>query len=637
MRISTLLTACLLLALAMPTTMAVVSYGGTDVEVPVNIVGTAQGDSSVVVNSPSPAGVNFGTHLTGGWPALPVSRGPNAGLTPTSNFAHAWVFTGTRLAANTVGGAYAEWSGHKIATASDVEVGTANAGVYTMTAQVDGQAMSQVLQNRAGTGADPTGLQEAQSLIDAWAGRGTFNGNDAVFGNAQITSAVQNQGDGIADAGTTQRPTVGNPQGEATASFAADRAINWAGTTQIPGRIIGTVHGRTNVETVNERPLATGTNPANNGIARGISQIQASAGADVGDTGFQSWTDTRIWSASYAQRIAGSPALTLTSSAHALATGDASAQAWDSESQWSQPKTGGSESAASSASGRTEAIADTFVTGDRAFGTLLGAGEAATAGGLAGFWPAGGAPVTAQIWAASGKDVNVFQGPIIRYSREAFAGTATTARVLRTTGNRADHDSAETFITNGEANSYARDANLMDQRVTADVSNVQQSSGGHAQSFGATAAGLPGQGSDAAMSVRALFNPNLAAGFRNQVELGATPYIALAVPLGSSGLLTNGPAWTTRRWDDAGSYLIADSQSAVSTSSAGTFSETMGPVLIAEWVAGNDPLRNMNIATAPSITASVPVYGTIVPTTYPTQIARNPDYTGWNGLARGDE
>jgi len=136
------------------------------------------------------------------------------------------------------------------------------------------------------------------------------------------------------------------------------------------------------------------------------------------------------------------------------------------------------------------------------------------------------------------------------------------------------------------------------------------------------------------MVARATFD-NANAPASNSVDLGLnSPFFHSGF---HSGLYTQGPAWTQNRWDDAGSYLTADSQSATSTSSAGTYSISAGPVGITEWVAGNDPLNNMYVTTPISISTTKPVNAFIVPVDNPILYNRNPEFYGWSGGVFGDQ
>lgn len=587
------LIACMMLAASMPSALAAISYGGTNVEVPAGNPAIAEGDSNLVVDWSGFIG--FGTH-TAGPTAIVVD--PFGLAAP--KYAHAWVFTGAYAP-----GAYAEWKGTKEANSYDVVDGGVAQGTYSMKAKVDGQAIATVSM-------DPLmgGTPFAESLIDAFAAETV--GPRQLWGSAQITSTVFHNGDGTATAGTTKSNTIGATQPAAKASFAAERAINYGGSLGIPARILGSAQGVTYLEANN---VETATRAGKSeGFAFGFSSINSRAWTDAADTGYQSWTRNEIITQTQAARFPGTltPAGILASVQESKvvggANGEAMAQAWDPAADWFTPKTSGSESAFSSVSGQTRSNSQAYKVADITSGLL-------------------NPTATAQILSASGDETDV-TGAFIADGRDSVAYTLTDAAVLRLIEDN-NYVGAETFIDNGNAKSYARDA-ISGLKVQSDLTNVQQSSGGHA--VGLTVPGPVGlgQGSVAGMVARATFD-NANAPASNSVDLG------LNSPFFHSGLYTQGPAWTQNRWDDAGSYLTADSQSATSTSSAGTYSISAGPVGITEWVAGNDPLNNMYVTTPISISTTKPVNAFIVPVDNPILYNRNPEFYGWSGGVFGDQ
>ena len=587
------LIACMMLAASMPSALAAISYGGTNVEVPAGNPAIAEGDSNLVVDWSGFIG--FGTN-TAGPTAIVVD--PFGLAAP--KYAHAWVFTGAYAP-----GAYAEWKGTKEANSYDVVDGGVAQGTYSMKAKVDGQAIATVSM-------DPLmgGAPFAESLIDAFAAETV--GPRQLWGSAQITSTVFHNGDGTATAGTTKSNTIGATQPAAKASFAAERAINYGGSLGIPARILGSAQGVTYLEANN---VETATRAGKSeGFAFGFSSINSRAWTDAADTGYQSWTRNEIITQTQAARFPG----TLTA-ARILASvqeskvvgganGEAMAQAWDPAADWFTPKTSGSESAFSSVSGQTRSNSQAYKVADITFGFL-------------------NPTATAQILSASGDETDV-TGAFIADGRDSVAYTLTDAAVLRLIEDN-NYVGAETFIDNGNAKSYARDA-ISGLKVQSDLTNVQQSSGGHAVGLTVPGPAGLGQGSVAGMVARATFD-NANAPASNSVDLG------LNSPFFHSGLYTQGPAWTQNRWDDAGSYLTADSQSATSTSSAGTYSISAGPVGITEWVAGNDPLNNMYVTTPISISTTKPVNAFIVPVDNPILYNRNPEFYGWSGGVFGDQ
>ncbi len=588
------LIACMMLAASMPSALAAISYGGTNVEVPAGNPAIAEGDSNLVVDWPGFIG--FGTH-TAGPTAIVVD--PFGLAAP--KYAHAWVFTGAYAP-----GAYAEWKGTKEANSYDVVDGGVAQGTYSMKAKVDGQAIATVSM-------DPLmgGTPFAESLIDAFAAETV--GPRKLWGSAQITSTVFHNGDGTATAGTTKSNTIGATQPAAKASFAAERAINYGGSLGIPARILGSAQGVTYLEANN---VETATRAGKSeGFAFGFSSINSRAWTDAADTGYQSWTRNEIITQTQAARFPGTltPARILASVQESKvvggANGEAMAQAWDPAADWFTPKTSGSESAFSSVSGQTRSNSQAYKVADITSGLL------------------NPTAATAQILSASGDETDV-TGAFIADGRDSVAYTLTDAAVLRLIEDN-NYVGAETFIDNGNAKSYARDA-ISGLKVQSDLTNVQQSSGGHAVGLTVPGPVGSGQGSVAGMVARATFD-NANAPASNSVDLG------LNSPFFHSGLYTQGPAWTQNRWDDAGSYLTADSQSATSTSSAGTYSISAGPVGITEWVAGNDPLNNMYVTTPISISTTKPVNAFIVPVDNPILYNRNPEFYGWSGGVFGDQ
>jgi len=597
------LIACMMLAASMPSALAVISYGGTNVEVPAGFPAIAEGDSNLIVDWGGAIG--FGTYTAGPISGA-IATDPFA-LVTVPKYAHAWVFAGAYAP-----GAYAEWKGVKEANSYDVVDGGAAQGTYSMKAKVDGQAIAAVTMNPL-----MGGTPYAESLIDAFAAETT--GPRQLWGSAQITSAVFHNGDGTAMAGTTMRNTIGTTQPEAKASFAAERAINYGGSLGIPARILGSAQGVTNLEAKNVvSTTAAGTSA---GFAIGYSSINSEAWTNATDTGFQSGTRSEVVTQTSAARTAGtlSAAGILASVNESKvvggANGEASAQAWDPAADWFTPKTLGTESAYSSVSGHTISSSQAYKVGDFTSGLF-------------------GGPVTAQILSIAGDETDVTGAPL-KDGRDALALTFTDAYVFRLLENQDNYVGAETFIADGNAKSYGKDAITGNQKVQTELTNVQQSSGGHSISLTEHLAALQLQGSTAGLVARATFDPsNLINPSDNLVDLGIAG--GLNLPFLHSGLYTQGPDWTQERWDDAGSYLMADSQSATSTSSAGTYSISASPVSVTEWIAGNDPTNNMYVTTPISISTVKPVNALIFPVDNPTNYG-NPDFYGWSGAVLGDE
>jgi len=599
------LIACMMIAASMPSALAAISYGGTSVEVPAGLPAVADGDSNLVVDY-GPGGISYGTFTAG---PLFINTDPYALL--ATKYAHAWVFTGAYAP-----GAYAEWNGKKTANSYDVVNNGAAQGTYSMKAQAEGQAISAVTGNLGTFG---VGAPWAESLIDAWAAETT--GPRTLWGNAQITSAAYQDGSGSAFAGTTKINTVGSTQPSAKAAFEADRAINYGGTLGTPAKILGTVTGVTSVEATNdETPTAGGA--FRDGIAAGFSSISTSAWAQAADTGFESYARGQIISETQASRNpANTPGTPRETKVVTSATGEATSQSWDPSADWFTPKNAGTETSYSAVSGATKSSSQAYETGDITFGI-----QPFNTVPLS-FLPV--APVTAQIFAASGDETDVF-GTFVADGRDSVAYTETDAYAGRAVDDANNYVGAETFIANGNAKSYGRDAQA-DLKVESTLTNVQQSSGGHAEDaqFGP----ILGQGSTAGLVARATYN-NANAPASNSVDLGVAGGLN---PLAHSGIYTQGPVWTMNRWDDAGSYLMADSQSATSTSSAGTYSVSASPVSITEWVSGNDPGNNMYVTTPIHITQTHPVNAFIVPVDNPQLYNRNPEFYGWSATVFGDQ
>ncbi len=581
--------ACMMLIASMPSALAAISYGGTSVEVPAGNPALAEGDSNLVVDMPG--GLGFGGYTVG--PA-------NIAIDPfviggTNKYAHAWVFTGAYAP-----GAYAEWKGVKEANSYDVVDGQAAAGTYTLSAKVDGQAMSSVTSDPA-QGGNPY----AESLIDAWAAETA--GPRTLWGNAQITSTVFHDGSGTATAGTTAMNTIGATKPSAKASYAAQRAINWGGSVGIPAKILGSVEGVTSLEANNFE-----TNPITgktHGFARGYSSISSGAFAVATATGFQRYTQSDIITQTRAARTNGA-AQTQESKVVGSANGNSEARAWDPSGDWFAAKTSGTETAYSSVDGQTRSASMAYKVGDITSGWL-------------------GGRATAQIHAAAGDQIDVTTLGYID-GRDSVSYTLTDGWVTRALAEAApNYAYTENFIDNGNANSFGKDG-MSGMTASTAITNVQQSSGAHAVN-----PTVGRDGSVGGMVARAKYD-TVNAPQTNQVDLGiaggANPFFG-----GHSGLYTQGPGWTLERFDDAGTFLQADSQSATSTSSAGTYSISAGPTRIVEWVAGNDPLNNMYVTAPISLTYVKPVNANIFPLDNPTQYNRNPEFYGWSGGVFGDQ
>jgi hypothetical protein len=579
------LIACMMLVASMPSALAVTSYGGSNVEVPVLSPGLAEGDSSVLNDW---TGVlDFGSYTAG-----PAYIDADPWSNTYAKYAHAWVFVGAYGATN---GAYAEWSGEKYASATDVVDGGAAQGTYVIQAQVSGQAQATVTNDLTDA---PAANVYAESLIDAFAGETT--GPRQLWGNAQITSTVYHDGTGTADTGTTAFGTIGTTQPSAQAAFSAQRSVNYGGQVLPAARIVGTATGVTSFDPTNTL----------NGHIYGFSTINTQAWTDAADNGFQSYSASEIRTDTHAERTAAG-----TSTVSGYASGDAYSQAWSPASSWFTAKTHGTENAYSEVSGKTTSTSVARRANDATFGLSSGL-------------------VRSQIFAAAGDDTDVF-GNALTDGRDSIASTLTDAFVYRT-ANNANRVSAETFIEDGNAASFSDRAS--NSRVSTELTGVQQSSGGHAIAPTTTNM-FAAQGSIAGVVARSTFDPTQSLG-DGVVAVTLGDVNGFVNPFTHSGLLTSGPSWTMNRWDDAGSYVAADSQSAVATTSVGTYSITADPVSVNEWVAGNDPNYNMYYDTNPiTVHTSKPVGGLIIPLDNPIQNGRNglADYYGWSGAVFGDQ
>lgn len=578
--------ACMMLIASVPSAFAVASYGGSNVEVPVLSPGLAEGNSNVV-NNYSPSSLSFGTYTAG--PAFIVAD-------PWGNFyakhAHAWVFVGAYGATN---GAYAEWSGEKLASVTETVDGSVAQGTYELKAQVSGQAQATVTNNPI---VAPNANVYAESLIDAFAGETT--GPRQLWGNAQITSTVYHDGKGTADTGTTTFGTVGDTEPSAYAAFSAQRSVNYGGQVLPAALIIGSATGVTSLDPTNTL----------GGFISGYSTINTRAWTDATDNGFQSYSASEIRTDTQAARAIGG-----TSSVSGYASGEAHSQAWSPASSWTTVKNHGTENAYSEVSGKTTSTSVARIANDVTLGPLSG-------------------PVRSKIFAAAGDDTDAF-GNVLTDGRDSIAYTLTNAFVSRTGNNANRIAGAEAFIEDGNAASSANRAS--NSRVSTELTGVQQSSGGHAVT--PTAFNMLGiQGSIAGSVARSTFDPTQTMG-DGVVAVTLGDVNGFFNPAGHSGLVTSGPTWTNNRWDDAGSYVAADSQSAVATTSVGTYSITADPVSVTEWVAGNDPNYNMYITNPINIHSSKPAGGLIAPLDQITLNGRNglPDAYLWSGAVFGDQ
>lgn len=464
-----------------------------------------------------------------------------------------------------------------------------------MQAQVSGQAQAAVTNDPT---VAPGANVYAESLIDAFAGETT--GPRQLWGNAQITSTVFHNGKGTADTGTTTFGTVGATEPSAYAAFAAQRSVNYGGQVLPAALIMGSATGVTSLDPTNTL----------GGYIYGFSTINTQAWTDAADNGFQSYSASEIRTDTQAARAIGG-----TSSVSGYASGEAHSQAWSPASSWFTVKNHGTENAYSEVSGKTTSTSVARIANDQTFGLLSGV-------------------VRSQIVAAAGDDTDVF-GNGLADGRDSIASTLTDAFVSRTGNNANRIISAETFIEDGNAVSFANRAS--NSRVSTELTGVQQSSGGHAVTptlFNWNGA----QGSIAGLVARSTFDPTQSMG-DGVVAVTLGDVNGFVNPFTHSGLLTSGPTWTNNRWDDAGSYVAADSQSAVATTSVGTYSITADPVSVTEWVAGNDPNYNMYITNPIAIHTSKPVGGLIAPLDNPIQNGRNglADYYGWSGAVFGDQ
>jgi len=322
---------------SLPGAVAVISYGGANVES--GPVGTVDGESGIVTNAP------------GGGPIIFLASAfakPMGGIDPIAvdpaaqnyqQYAHAYVYSGVNIPATTAGSGSVEWHGYRDAPAS----GTMPTG-YTinMRAIVDGGT-------RAAASSDGNNQQavQAESLVDAFAGRTPAGAPARLIGNAQITSRVQIDTTGQAIAGTTARGTTGaGPQGEAKATFAADRTHNVGGATETVAKILGNAKGTTNVEATNENtniPPPPGGVPDPNGdqLAIGYATVNTFGATDYSNqggaqNGHISYSSSDIRSSGYAIRQAAARAGTTSVKADAI--GEAGSQVWDPDVNWDQQR-----------------------------------------------------------------------------------------------------------------------------------------------------------------------------------------------------------------------------------------------------------------------------------------------------------
>jgi hypothetical protein len=590
----------MMLIASMPSALAAISYGGTSVVVPANSPAMAEGDSNLVVDGGNSLG--FGGYTPG--PKY-IDIDPFE-IGTVNKYAHAWVFTGAYNPYN-LGGGSAEWKGVKEANSYDDVDGQQAAGDYILSAKVSGQAISSVTSDPA-----QGGTSYAESLIDAWAAETTTEPR-TLWGNAQITSKVYHDGSGTATAGTTAMDTTGATKPSAKASYAAQRATDEGGSVGIPAKILGSVEGVTSLE-------ANNFEKSTRGCAEGYSSISSGAFAVATDTGFQSYTQSNIITQTQAARTTGGPAPIEKSKVEGSAKGKSEARAWDPSGDRFAAKVPGTENAYSSVDGQTRSVSEAYKVGDSTSGWL-------------------GGPATARIYAAAGDRVDAVDPTTINTinGRDSVSYTLTDGWVTRPQTQDAPHYVyTENFIDNGNAESFGKDG-VSGMKASTAITNVQQSSGAHAvhavkPTDYIPEGALPLQGSIGGMVARATKTAAT-----TTVDLGiagdANPYL-----WHNSGFYTIGPDWTLERFDDAGTFLQADSQSATSTSSAGTYSISAGPVRIVEWIAGNDPLNNMYVTAPISLTFAKPVK----PTTsigeqekhlnHPNNPAnRNQEYYGWSG------
>ena len=645
---------------SLPGAVGVISYGGANTE---STGALADGDSNIVNNAPGGSPILFmpdkevyttfpGKPLVGGYDPIVVDP---SGLGPYSRYAHAYVYSGVDIPAGTAGSANTEWHGSRDASATRV---LASGDTVNMRAIVDGGT-------RAAASSDGNNARDvqAESLIDAFA---ALDPNQQVLiGNAQITSRVEIDTTGQAIAGTTKRLTVGDgPQGEAMATFAADRVHTVGGTTQTVAKILGTAKGTTNVEAQNTN---NGQSIGNQTVF-GYATVNTMAGAEFRDTGgilngHISYSSSDIRSSGFALRRnnAGNGPTIVTS----VASGSAESQAWDPDSSWTAPKQAGTETAATKVSGYTSALAEAPRERDVAFGNPIG-----TAGYLSvnptvinvGQQNIPVGQVWSQIHSAAGSEMDIFGTPATANNeRDAISFTYTTAYVNRGGATQADQAAnavkAYTYIGDiskgwtdaGNAMAVSRDNSQSDMVSQASLNNVLQSSGSHMVSTSVAAPVVPvspiptATGSTAGLVARATFDPTLQTGltqvpapgmgFPTVADLG---YGGLANPFFMNGFITSGPGFTFNQFDAAGSLVISDSQEAVSTSSAGTYRVRVGPEKVQEWIVGNDPLNNLYVETPASVTYNFPNAGTAVPIGA-VHNAGNPDIYAWNGAVGGPQ
>jgi len=615
---------------SLPGAVAVISYGGANVES--GPVGTVDGESGVVTNAP------------GGGPIIFLASAfakPMGGIEPivvdptVSNYqqyAHAYVYSGVNIPATTAGSGSVEWHGYRDASAS----GTMPTGdTINMKAIVDGGT-------RAAASSDGNNQQvvQAESLVDAFAGRTPAGAPARLIGNAQITSRVQIDTTGQAIAGTTARGTTGaGPQGEAKATFAADRTHNVGGATETVAKILGNAKGTTNVEATN---LNNG--PAGGQFAIGYATVNTFGATDYSNqggaqNGHISYSSSDIRSSGYAIRQAGAGAGTTSVKADAI--GEAGSQVWDPDVNWGSAKVAGTESAQTKVSGSTSALAEALRVGDEAYGNPIGVAGALSVNPPVQVFPnIWRGQVWSQIHAASASETDVTNAPaFVDNVRDAIAFTYTTAIADRAGASQADSQNnavkAYTFLGDysrgimSNAEAVARD-DSQTESTKASLSNVYQSSGAHRVSTN-----VGGTASVAGLVARATYDPAGATGLtgfapniNNVADLG---YGGGLNPFLLNGVATRGPAFNFNQFDAAGSLILADSQRAESTSSAGAASASSGYVKVQEWKVGNDPLNNLYVESPASVAYSFPQTGASL-TPVVMHVAGNNLVGGWNDI-----
>ena len=645
-----LLCAMMLIATA-PSAFGTIAYGGTTAEVPPFTPATAAGDAGTLTNN-APGALVFNTpKMTAGtgWPsAMGIMGITNNGIVPDpsgaapyTKYCRSWVFTGASLPAGFTGDAAAEWTGN-LAPASASEV--LNTGdTITMSASANGQSHSEV---HATTTTPPaTAPTTAQTLIDAWAGsrRPAVSPNlwdRDLYGNAQITSTAQTDRAGSVSTGATAAGYTGNtePQPYAVAGFSAQRITMSSGSTRVPGAISGTVTGTTSVEIAN----------ANGGRAAGYATANTYAMASASDLpNTLSYSLSEIRSSARATRPPATPRNNGRTSVLARSDGIASSEAWDSSRNWASPTTPGTGNSITSVTGKTIANATARMDGDRVFGDSL------TLPGFLAARSPDGRQTWSQMLAVASKGQTVDQAPLATPNeRDAFTLAYTSARVTRATAHIADANRATSAtwlgspattddnlpLTSG-ASLNAKSAETQSGLITgATLSSIGMSSGAHAKG---TTTGTPaGQGSTAKLAAKAHFT---GAGVPpvqpQQVAIGNL----LAYPTGTTsadflnGFVTNGPGLTGQGWDDAGSYIIAGSQDAITTGSSGTYRLTAQPTDIREWVSGASLLTNNRVLQrlAP-LNWQKPQTVSAAPNLQELPfVGRNPDSYQWSGDMTG--